>query len=92
MDGHVVGRNTGRGRPIYDVSPFIERNFAISHTEAHMEIRAEAFNVTNHPDFIGYSGTYGNGSTPGPGFGQPLPGVSNQLPARELQFSTQLTF
>jgi hypothetical protein len=33
------------------------------------------------------SGTYGNGPTPGPGFGQPLAGITNQLPARELQFS-----
>ena len=29
INGVVVGRNTGRGRPIYDVSPFIERSFAI---------------------------------------------------------------
>ncbi len=92
IDGHVVGRNTGRGQPIYDVSPFIERSFAIPHTRAAMDVRAEAFNATNHPNFIGYSGTYGNGPVAGPGFGEPLPGVANQLPAREIQFSTQVTF
>jgi hypothetical protein len=28
INGVVVGRNTGRGRVIYDVSPFVERTFA----------------------------------------------------------------
>ena len=55
-------------------------------------LRAEAFNVLNHPNFVGYSGTYGNGATAGPGFGQPLAGITNQLPARSLQFSGRLTF
>lgn len=92
IHGHVVGRNTGRGGAIYDISPFLQRNLPIPHTRAHLQLRLEAFNLTNHANVIGYSGTYGNGSTPGPGFGQPLTGIGNQLPAREFQFSTQLTF
>jgi hypothetical protein len=92
IHGHIVGRNTGLGGAIYDISPFIQRDFAIHGTRAQLNLRAEAFNATNHANFVGYSGTYGNGPTPGPGFGQPLTGISNQLPAREFQFSTQLTF
>lgn len=92
IGGRVVGRNTGRGQPLFDISPFIERDFPLRHTHASLGLRAEAFNVTNHPNFVGYSGTYGNAPAPGPGFGQPLPGVSNQLPARELQFSSRFTF
>ncbi len=92
IDGVVVGRNTGRGRPVYDLSPFIERTFALGSERFALRLRAEAFNVFNHPNFVGYSGTYGNGAQPGPGFGQPLSGITNQLPARSLQFLAQLNF
>ena len=57
-----------------------------------LNLRVEAFNVLNHANFVGYSGTYGNDSIPGPGFGQPLTGVTNQLPARSFQFSTGVIF
>ncbi|HUK19912.1 MAG TPA: TonB-dependent receptor [Bryobacteraceae bacterium] len=91
INGVVVGRNAGRGRPIYDIAPFLERPFAISE-RMRLVVRAEAFNAFNHPNFVGYSGTYGNGATPGTGFGTPLAGITNQLPARSLQFSAKLTF
>jgi hypothetical protein len=48
--------------------------------------------VFNHANFVGYSGTYGNGAAAGNGFGQPLVGITNQLPARSMQFSAKLTF
>ncbi|HLJ49285.1 MAG TPA: TonB-dependent receptor [Bryobacteraceae bacterium] len=92
INGVVVGRNVGHGRPIYDVAPFLERPFSFGTERVHLVLRAEAFNVFNHANFVGYSGTYGNGTTPGPGFGQPLVGVTNQLPARSLQFSAKLNF
>ncbi|HZS55850.1 MAG TPA: TonB-dependent receptor [Bryobacteraceae bacterium] len=91
INGVVVGRNTGHGRPIYDVSPFLERPFALGE-RVRLDLRAEAFNVFNHANFVGYSGTYGNGVAPGNGFGQPLVGITNQLPARSLQFSGRVTF
>jgi hypothetical protein len=87
-----VGRNTGRGRAIYDLSPFVERAFVFRGERFSLNLRAEAFNVLNHANFVGYSGTYGNGSLPGPGFGEPLAGITNQLPARSLQFSAKLNF
>ena len=92
INGAVVGRNAGRGRAIYEVSPFIERPFALGSERVRLNLRVEAFNVFNHPNFVGYSGTYGNGAAPGPGFGQPLAGITNQLPARSLQFSAKLMF
>jgi hypothetical protein len=91
INGVVIGRNAGRGTSIYDFSPFLER--PISFTEhVRLNLRVEAFNVFNHPNFVGYSGTYGNGTTPGPGFGAPLAGITNQLPAREVQFLAKLNF
>jgi hypothetical protein len=92
IDSTVVGRNTGRGRPIYDFSPFVEKKFAVMRERIHILARAEAFNVFNHPNFVGYAGTYGNGATPAAGFGEPLTGITNQLPARSLQFMLRLMY
>ena len=92
INGAVVGRNTGRGTPIYDVSPFLGKRIALASDRLHVNLRAEGFNVLNHRNMVGFSGTYGNGAAPGIGFGSPLAGVTNQLPARELQFSAQLQF
>ena len=92
INGVVVGRNAGRGRPIYDVSPFLERPFALSGERVRLVLRVESFNAFNHANFVGYSGTYGNGTTPGVGFGAPLAGITNQLPARSVQFSAKLAW
>lgn len=92
IDGHVVGRNTGRGASIYDVSPFVGKRITLGTDRLHANLRVEAFNVLNHRNVVGFSGTYGNGAEPGQGFGAPLAGVTNQLPARELQFSAQIEF
>ncbi len=91
VNGVVVARNFGRGGAIYDVSPFLERPFAFGE-RVRLSPRVEAFNVFNHANFVGYSGTYGNGATPGTGFGAPLTGVTNQLPARSIQFQLRLSF
>lgn len=86
INGVVIARNAGRGTAIYDFAPYLERSFP------HIVLRAEAFNVLNHANFVGFSGTYGNGATAGPGFGAPLVGITSQLPARSLQFSARVFF
>src|SRR5262249_53316287 len=63
INGTVVGRNTGRGRAIYEFSPFLEKEFRFGE-RWRVKTRAEAFNVLNHPNFVGYSGTFGNAPTP----------------------------
>jgi hypothetical protein len=90
IGGVVVGRNEGRGAPTYEISPLMERPFRINE-HLRIEPRIEVFNLLNHPNFAGYSGTYGNGTTPGAGFGLPLAGVTNQLPARSVQFAVKVT-
>jgi len=92
INGAVVGRNAGRGRAIYDFSPFVEKDFRVSPERVHLRLRAEAFNVLNHANFVGYSGTFGNGPTAGSGFGKPLTGITNQLPARSMQFSMRILY
>ena len=83
--------NAGRGRPVYDFSPFVEKDFHFGE-RVRVRGRVESFNVFNHANFVGFSGTYGNGVAPGPGFGQPLTGITNQLLARSLQFSLRLMY
>ncbi len=51
INGVVIGRNTGVGRPIYDISPFLERPFNLWGEHVHLNLRAEAFNVFNHAKF-----------------------------------------
>jgi len=92
INGAVVGRNAGRGRPIYSVDPFLGRTFPLDHERVQLDLRAEAFNLLNHGNFVNYNGTYGNGAAPAAGFGAPLAGVTSQLTARELQFSTKVSF
>jgi hypothetical protein len=92
VNGAVIGRDAGHGWPIYSLDPFLSRTFPLYHEAVQLDLRAEAFNALNHRNFVGYSGTYGNGSTPGNGFGAPLPGVTSQLPARSMQFSAKVSF
>ncbi len=92
INGAVIGRNTGRGDGIYSVDPFVSRMFPLYHEAVTLDLRAEAFNALNHANFVGYSGTYGNGNAPGSGFGTRLNGVTAQLPARQMQFSASVSF
>lgn len=91
VNGAVIGRNAGVGNGQYSVDPFLARAFPL-HEHVQIDLRAAAFNVLNHANFTSFSGTYGNGNTPGVGFGAPLPGVTSQLNAREMQFSAQVSF
>jgi len=92
INGAVVGRNTGGGTPIYDVDPFIGKRIPLGSDRVTAELRAEAFNVLNHRNVVGFSGTYCASGTPNCAFGQPLAGVTNQLYPREMQFSARIAF
>jgi len=92
IDGHVIGRNAGRGRDLYELTLFVEREFALP-TGA-IGLRAEVYNVTNHENVVGYNGVYGNDPSgqPLPTFGQPLGGLANVEPGREWQLLARYRF
>jgi carboxypeptidase family protein/TonB-dependent receptor-like protein len=98
INGVIVGRNTGRGSSIYEVSPMVERQFHFGLEHLALTVRAEAFNVFNHPNFVGFNGLFGNGSAAPAGsngqslLGQPLAGITNQLPTRAIQFEAKVSF
>jgi hypothetical protein len=91
INGVIVGRNTGRGRPLYYVDPFVERDFPI-YKAVRLNLRAEGFNVLNHPNFVTFNGVYGTGTTAPATLGTPSFGATAQLPAREFQFSARISF
>ncbi len=91
INGVVVGRNTGRGNAIYDFSPFLEKSFRLT-DRFRIQGRVESFNVFNHSNFVGYNSTFGNQATSSAALGLPLTGITNQLPARSLQFMVRLVY
>ena len=91
IHGAIVGRNIGRGTPVYYVDPFVEREFRIVRN-LHLNLRAEAFNVLNHANFVSFNGTFGTGTTAPATLGTPNYGITAQLPARQFQFSGRLSF
>ena len=86
-----AGRAIIQGRANWNLDAALWRAFPVREY-LKLDVRLEAFNLLNHPNFVGYSGTYGNGAAPGAGFGAPLAGITSQLPARSLQFSFKASF
>lgn len=91
VDGSVIGRNLGRGSPIYDVAVFGGREFAMGET-VRLEFRGEAFNVMNHANIVGRNAVWGNGAAPLSSFGQAIGGMANVESGRMFQFLARLRF
>jgi hypothetical protein len=93
IDGQVIGRNTGRGSALYDVSAFLEKRFLFGE-QRELDLRVEGFNLFNHNNVVGRNNTFGNlaSGIPVATFGQPLGGISNVDPSREFQFQVRLRY
>ena len=93
IDGVVIARNAGRGKSIYDIAPF-PRNAPSRWARSGCTwwVRAEAFNVVNHPELRRLQRHLRQRGGGGRGFGSPGTGITNQLPARSLQFSAKVSF
>jgi hypothetical protein len=92
--GTFLERNTGRGTPIYETDLFAQKSFSLSE-RLKVELRLEAFNVFNHRNIYGRTGTYGNNGiigTPNPLLGTALGGIANTDASRELQFQIRFRY
>src|SRR5262249_4811536 len=92
FNGLVLGRNTGRGTPVYDLDTFVEKEFKIAGEHTSISLRGEAFNLFNHSNIVGRSGVFGNSTTPLATFGTAVGGITNVEPGREFQFMLRLRF
>jgi len=92
VNGALLGRNAGRGTPVYDVQMFLQREFAFAGDRVRFRLRAESFNALNHSNIVGRNAIWGNADTPLPAFGQALGGVGNVDPGRQFQFSAAVRF
>lgn len=91
IHGAVVGRNTGRGTAIYTFDTALQKIFTV-HERMNISLRAEAFNLFNHPNYFGRNTAYGNAASPGPLYGAPIGGISNTGPGRQMQLLMRVTF
>lgn len=96
-DGYLADRPAGFGRNSFrtpmqaslDVS--LAKRFQVREN-VRLEFRAEAFNLTNHTNFIKLNNIYGNGAAPVEKFLTPLAGAQNSDPGRQFQFGARLVF
>lgn len=91
IDGRVIPRNFGRGSATYDFAASLQKSCRITE-HLNLLFRVEAFNVFNHPNIYGRNGIWGDAETPARGFGNPLGGISNVGPSRQIQFSARVQF
>ena len=82
-----LGRNVGRGTPVYDTSIFVQRAFQLT-DRVQLEVRAESFNVFNHPNIVARSGVLSVPSTFGLGIG----GINGVDTGRQFQFQGRLRY
>jgi hypothetical protein len=86
INGTVIGRNTGRGTPVYDLAMFVEREFNLTE-KLRLSLRAEAFNLFNHPNIVAR-----NGVSSAATFGQGIGGINGVDPGRQFQFQLRLRY
>jgi hypothetical protein len=96
-DGYRLDRPLAFGRNSFrtPMQSSIDLSFArrIALTEKmRVELRADVFNVFNHNNYIKLNNTYGRGPVPLSTFLQPIAGLSNSDPSRQIQFGARFIF
>ena len=85
------GRNSFRGPYQSTMDLSIARTF-VTTERLKTEVRLEATNVFNRSNYLRVNATYGDGASPLPAFLQPVAGIANSDPARQLQVGIRLHF
>jgi hypothetical protein len=92
-----VGRDTAIAPGIFAINAEVHKNFRIKETHQ-LQVRAEAFNVLNHPNFGGPNGILAGAAVAGApanaphlGFGT-ISTLAAGIPMRQLQLGLKYTF
>ena len=93
QSGTYLERNAGRGTPTYSTDLFAQKSFLFRERMS-LEFRAEVFNVFNHLNVYGRVGNYGNSllGSPSSSLGNPISGIANVDPNREIQFQIRFRY
>lgn len=85
------GRNSFRGPGHVSLDASLQRTLSLT-DRAKLQIRAEVFNVLNRNNYINVNNVYGESLAPRAMFLQPIAGVTNTDPSRQLQLALRVTF
>ena len=91
VNGVVVPRDWGTAPALYDFDFALQKAFKVGEHMS-VSVRAESFNTFNHLNTFSRNGVYGNTATPVATFGQPVGGLANIGPPRQMQFSALIQF
>jgi hypothetical protein len=91
VNGVVVPRDWGRAPALYDFDFALQKAFKVTERTS-VSVRAESFNTFNHLNTFSRNGVYGNAVNPVSTFGQPVGGLANIGPPRQMQFSARIQF
>jgi hypothetical protein len=88
------GRNSFRGPRQFDVDLAVARSWRLTSRapSLRLELRLEAFNLFNHPNYLKVNSIYGEGPEPAATFLAPVAGITNVDPGRQLQFGMRVRF
>ncbi len=87
----AFGRNSFRGPGHISLDASLQKTFTVTE-HAKLHIRAEVFNAANRNNYINVNNVYGDALTPRATFLQPIAGVVNTDPSRQLQIALRVTF
>jgi hypothetical protein len=91
VNGVVVPRDWGQAPALYDFDFALQKAFKVGE-RMNVSVRAESFNTFNHLNTFSRNGVYGNTATPVTTFAQPVGGLANIGPPRQMQFSARISF
>ena len=85
------GRNSFRGPRQIQIDASLVKRIQLR-DRLNLDLRVEVFNLANRNNYINLNNVYGEGPTPRATFLQPIAGVTNTDPSRQIQFSVRLHF
>ena len=85
------GRNSFRGPHQVQIDTAIQKTIRVNE-RLRLDLRTEFYNLINRNNYINVNNVYGDTAAPRATFLQPIAGVTNTDPSRQIQFALRLWF